>query len=477
MDEQELEELRQQMLEMVQNLDINRMTDSEDGDVDEDDDGIFGTNADGWYQPVIIRDADEDEVELEDEYSDEEEFGSEKDGELEWYEPVVIPDDELEDTVEVKLDQSQDDGIVSEQRQVALVDEVDEPAAAAAGVDVETEAKKKKRSKKKKKKRNFPKAEDDELEIEVLDLAIMEELYHPQMSADSRFRLAMEKFRNERNFTVMSSQILAIYFTYGGMDEHPETVSNNGDAQIETEVDFCYVVASFLSSYLINSSIWYDLAYFVMAPKVIASFLKYVLVRRVLPEYEDSLRKAIDIAEVAKTEAPRCQRFNAIMPDDFNLMCSIYYVKDVYHPLPDNAGRLMDRVLRIRSVEELRLKDTRMNYARVVRVSASSQDQGPDALTLEVVLKELSLDTLGKDLLASGSGISEEASEPQEKPDYKEQEWSIHLAVEAAALLQPDMVVWGAFYTLSNGMVFARPLVALPSFFVPQDDEELLLEE
>ncbi|ORZ27181.1 Argonaute siRNA chaperone complex subunit Arb1-domain-containing protein [Lobosporangium transversale] len=277
----------------------------------------------------------------------------------------------------------------------------------------------------------------------------------------------MENFRKERNFTTKSAQILSTYFSYGGMDEHitdPNNPRNDSKGtKEEKDIDFSFVAASYLSSYIINSSIWNDITYVEMAPKIIASFLKYVLARRVVPEYQEDLEKAFAIASLAKTETPACHRFNSKMPDDFNHACSILFCQGSSDHLPMNTNKMMKEVMGEISTAHVTLKSKRFRHARVVKKVESTREPGAEpAMTVEVVLEEMDID----------NEKSDDLDQQEQKPKQEQEQWSIHISSETAALLQLRMVVWGTFFTLSNGVVFAQPLVSLPTFYVSHFEDE-----
>ncbi|KAF8916936.1 hypothetical protein BGZ58_005198 [Dissophora ornata] len=306
----------------------------------------------------------------------------------------------------------------------------------------------------------------------------------------------MDMFRKERRFTPMSNQILETYFTYGNMDEHKEVKvpsKRTTGIEIKLEIDIPFVVASFLSSYMFTTLLWYDKVYFEMAPKVIIAFLRYILVRRAVPEYEDDIRKAIEIADRAKTELSKCYEFNKLMPEDVNQTCSTLFVKEYdLHDMPENSLEIMEQVVGVNSAAKVQLKDERMIYARVLRVESPAVDVEAGAETEDATTTDASADVLAN-VPADGSSddaVSDGDLSETYKPvvtlkvDLEEmaivdgalvpvagKEFSIRLISEAATLLQEEAMIWGKFYTLSNGVTFARPLNAFPSFYTEEDED------
>lgn len=292
----------------------------------------------------------------------------------------------------------------------------------------------------------------------------------------------MENFRKERVFTAITSQILSTYFTFGGMDPNQAAFLHTSNNDIEIEVDFIYVVSAFLSSFLISSSGWYDAEYFITAPKVVTGFLRYLLLKRVVPEYDDDLRKAIEIAQRAKVEAPNCQKFNNLFPDSFNETCSILYVRDFeYDTLPDDSLERMEQVAGIRVATEVELRGKEIRHMRVVAVEPmdSALPRGEaveptnDSLGTEQEQQQPSVVPYSRVSLAKlpiGWGGNTTTTTPATTTDAEEERVTIFVESELADYLDIGTVVWGTFFTLSNGLVFARPLGAHPSFFMEQDE-------
>ncbi|KAF9997647.1 hypothetical protein BGZ80_000854 [Entomortierella chlamydospora] len=460
MNEEELEKLREGMREILLGLDINNISDSEDdlgeeGEVveeEEEEEDIY--DDDEWDEPLVnmsnIGDQDDNSEELysedicnEEPYNGEVQVNEEPHDE----EEQANGDDSGIGTSEVPSEDQQDQ--LSDGVSVQTPD--DKPPV--------TEAKKKKKKKKNKKKRGYPDADDDEADINGLVPPIADNPYDLSTSEDSRFRLAMDNFRSERYFNSYSNQILETYFTYGGMGTHSnvETDTNADGSLIDFEVDFVYLVSSFLSSHIFEASIWYDEKYFQLSPKVLAAFLKYIRDRKVIPEHQDSIDGAIEITEIAKEEVPNCRTFNSMMPDDIATTCSVLFLPEYLdYQLPENSVSLMEQILKVRSPAEVEVTRKEFQYARVLRITVIEGPNGSAGIAkLELVdMREDEGTTLGGGLFPEGRGRG------------------IYVSSEAAEKLKIGTVIWGTFYMLSNEVIFARPLVALPSFYVEQDEEE-----
>ncbi|KAF9364272.1 hypothetical protein BGX34_002034 [Mortierella sp. NVP85] len=462
-DEENLESLRAFIIDQLNNLEVNQLSDSDGVDLS-DDDELHDANI--WYEPLDEADlaAFRNEAEPDDVYDEQVEQVEE---------PQRL---DLADQVDTSDGSDQTEHAEQDIRgavDVSAEDNVEEEPASDDQQPVEKKKKKRKSKGSKKKNKNMPRAEDDENDT-VIDRDAMRSLYEPSMSADERFRLAMDKFRKERVFVPMSNQILETYFSHGGMNENETPGRRDIGVEITSEVDFVYVAASFLSAFLFNSGVWHDSAYFEMAPKIVLSFLKYIQIRQVVPEYEDNIQKAMEVARLGKIEAPRCKVFNGIMPDDFNQTCSVLYVDEFsYDQLPETSIHLMEQVIGVKSADEVKLNGKRRGYARVLRVEEgtsikiaevneatpsdvaddAASDSEPKSISIyKLILEEMSVD--GGDLVpVVGS------------------EYSVHVSKQAAEQVSRGSIVWGTFYTLSNGLVFARPFMAFPSFYVEQDED------
>ncbi|KAG9064672.1 hypothetical protein KI688_002930 [Linnemannia hyalina] len=517
MDEETLEQVREELMQQLMGLALNQDSDAEDENNNSDNQNN-DSEEEVEEEEEVVEDLDDDEDN--NNYEGEEEF--------EWYDwpdksklaaldnlPDVVVGEEMVDTGEqISLDYLRNPALDSDQEDeeekvVNVVvdgggdvggdgdgagnapDQV--PAQGENLVDGEV---KKKKKKKKNKKRNMPMADDDlvgepEQDQELVD-AEAAKIYKPAMSADERFRLAMENFRKERVFNAITSQILSTYFTFGGVDPNQVALLHDSNNDVEIEVDFIYVVSAFLSSFLISSSGWYDAEYFITAPKLVTGFLRYLLLKRVIPEYDDDLRKAIEIAQRAKIEAPKCHKFNKSFPDSFNETCSILYARDFeYDTLPDDSLERMEQVTGIRVATEVELRGKEIRRMRVVAVEPMDPDLPKDKAAEskdsalpkgdDVESTDESLDSEQQSSVVPYSRVSlaklpigwsgdTTATTPATTTDTEEERVTIFVESELAGYLDIGTVVWGTFFTLSNGVVFARPLGAHPSFFVEQDE-------
>lgn len=296
----------------------------------------------------------------------------------------------------------------------------------------------------------------------------------------------------------MSSQILSMYFSYGGMDDHGDVIpkfvapkysisaaTDEGPPELDTQVDFVYVVSAFLSSFLLQRAGWTDLAYFDMAPRIVAAFLRYLLAKRVVPEYQDQTEEALAIAVRAHSETKRCNEFNQRMPDAFHLSCSIFFTKEyALDDLPDESLEVLEQVADLKSPKDAKVDSFRFVWAKVVEQelpkraqpspTATSVEDGPEAQEpLESNTGNFDADAI---VLPKYVKVQLEECMPNgsAKPLHPNTERSLlHLNMEEniAALLEPGMIIHGKFYQLSTRLLFARPIVAFPTFHVEEDED------
>ncbi|KAF9389672.1 hypothetical protein CPB97_010856 [Podila verticillata] len=474
LNEQELEQFRELLIQQLANLELN--AEPNDSDADSDMDAPFD----------MILDSDTDIQDVED-FDDvyhwpEGAPGPQTVAQISnAQENDCLPEDGALSSAldDLSLDQEQNDGQDSEQEQ--------NPAEAAAG-------EKKKKKRKNKKKKNMPRVEDFVEEAEDAEF-----VYDTSTSADSRFRTAMERFRKNRIFSPMSSQILAKYFSYGGMDDHGDVTpkfvapkysvsaaTKEGPPELDIQVDFMYVVSAFLSSFILKRAGWTDQVYFDLAPRIVAAFLRYLLAKRVVPEYQDQIEEALVVAVKAHSETPRCNEFNQRMPDVFHLSCSILFTKEyALDDLPDESLEVLEQVAILKSPKDAKVESFRFVWAKVVE-----QELPKRVLTTSTeIIAEGELEA--SESLESNTGTSDidiilpkfvkvqlkecmpNGSEKPLHPNTDRNLLYLNMEADIAALLEPGMVIHGKFYQLSTRLLFARPIVAFPTFHVEEDEDGL----
>ncbi|KAK3827598.1 MAG: Argonaute siRNA chaperone complex subunit Arb1-domain-containing protein [Benniella sp.] len=352
-------------------------------------------------------------------------------------------------------------------------------AAVASTEDAPKKKKKKKKSKKK--TANLPDLEDllkDDGPLEP------EDPYDTSKSVAERVEIAVTKFRKNRKFTTERAAIFSSYLAYGGIrtgqkafqggaaqsegpgdDGEPDFEAMNAgvdlvdlpeDGQV---VDFTNVVTTFLTQHFLKCTGWIDMIYYKDTPVVVASLMKYFLIRNVLPEHEDDIKGALAIAERAQIELPLCKMISNGLPGRFSKACSLIYGGE-WHNFFDNTWQKHSQL-----VETLGMD--RPTAEKIVLsvfgpdVDLKSVELKPRVfLDLEIVKVELPEDL--------DSSNNQDETEP-----------SSGLAPEDEAKVVEMMVlgmrVEAFVFTLSNGISYLEQSSIYPTFYLEEDevDEEV----
>lgn len=297
----------------------------------------------------------------------------------------------------------------------------------------------------------------------------------------------------------MSSQILAMYFSYGGMDDHGDVIprfvapkysvsaaTKEGPPELDTQVDFVYVVSAFLSSFILKRAGWTDLAYFDLAPRIVAAFLRYLLAKHVVPEHQDQIEEALVIAVKAHSETPRCNEFNQRMPDAFHMSCSILFTKEyALDDLPDESLEVLEQVANLKSPKDAKVDSFRFVWVKVLEqelpkrvpltstktiAEGKSEAQEPLKSNTDIFDADRLLPKYVKVQLKE---CMPDGSEKSLHPNTDRNLLHLNMEADIAALLEPGMIIHGKFYQLSTRLLFARPIVAFPTFHVEEDEDSL----
>ncbi|KAF9902245.1 hypothetical protein EC991_005155 [Linnemannia zychae] len=232
------------------------------------------------------------------------------------------------------------------------------PTGTATNEGTEDPEKKKKKKKKRTKKAKIEL--EDYLTAEDGTDAAVENPYDRSKTPAERVEIAVTRFRKNRKFSPIRSQILSVYLDYGGIHSGPKMfqgggaktggADDDGEVDFETmnagvdrvdmpkegqEVDFTNVVTTFLSQHFLKNTGWIDMVYYRDTPVVVAALLNYLLIRDVLPEYTEDLRAALAVAEKAKIELPLCKMISSCMPSRYDKACSLIYGGEWFNYLED----------------------------------------------------------------------------------------------------------------------------------------------
>ncbi|KAI8327992.1 Argonaute complex, subunit Arb1, partial [Chlamydoabsidia padenii] len=222
----------------------------------------------------------------------------------------------------------------------------------------------KKKKKKKSKTANLPEAgtvlQDDYQEKFTED--VIEDPYDVSRPLARRVEYAIWKYRRNHKFSQENKAIFDHYLRFGGVDTSPNAflgrttsadTPDDPDAEADFEaaktatdaidlndsddengnegyVSFSEVVQVYLGKVFVHSARFISLQDYLAAPVLIDSFLRYLQIRNVCPEYSEDLTQARLITAQAKEELPRCKRVSNLLPGDFNMALGILFGGEVF---------------------------------------------------------------------------------------------------------------------------------------------------
>lgn len=175
-----------------------------------------------------------------------------------------------------------------------------------------------------------------------------------------RVEYAIWKYRKNHKFSQENKAIFDHYLKFGGVDTSPNAflgrttsadTPDDPDAEADFEaaktatdaidlndsdengdegyVSFSEVVQVYLGKVFVYSARFISLQDFLAAPDLIDSFLRYLQIRNVCPEFSDDLIKARLLTTQAKEELPRCKRVSNLLPGEFNMALGILFGGEV----------------------------------------------------------------------------------------------------------------------------------------------------
>ncbi|KAK3847788.1 MAG: Argonaute siRNA chaperone complex subunit Arb1-domain-containing protein [Linnemannia gamsii] len=340
--------------------------------------------------------------------------------------------------------------------------------------------------KKKKRKKKSKKAK-----IELEDYLAAEDGIDPQAdnpydkskTPAERVEIAVTRFRKNRKFSNIRSQILSVYLDYGGIQTGPKmfqgggakTGGANDDGEVDfeamsagidrvdlpeegQEVDFTNVVTTFLSQHFLKCTGWIDMVYYKDTPIVVAALLNYLLIRDVLPEYKEDLEAALVVAEKAKVELPLCKMISSGLPSRYDRACSLLYGGEWFNYFEDRwQGEAA-------SVEILGL-----DYAMAKKIVKSVVGPNVDPDSLRVAPREfLEMEIVHVPAIDLGM-VDTDTTTPEEEEDD-----AVHIFFDpnVASKLLLGMRIAGYVYTLSNGMSYLEQAFVMPTYYMEADEIE-----
>ena len=90
-------------------------------------------------------------------------------------------------------------------------------------------------------------------------------------------------------------------------------------------VDFEGLAKAFFSSHFMVFFAWYDIQEVKLATNVIRKFYNYLLVHKVCPEYEEQVKAAIKVCDLAEEELPKLAQVDRHLPGGYNVACSMLF--------------------------------------------------------------------------------------------------------------------------------------------------------
>ncbi|EPY52808.1 argonaute binding protein 1 [Schizosaccharomyces cryophilus OY26] len=219
----------------------------------------------------------------------------------------------------------------------------------------------KKQGERNKKRNDLSGWEEDfqEPEITMEETAENQKLYSLDIPIIVRMERFIQKYRRKRKWNDASRyRLFTMYLALGGVSTGQKgftgglDLNENDDAQVtenqtavdyiqydlldEYDVDFAWVVAVFLSSHLLYRAGVTEENELRMASQLVQNFLKSVLHNKVVPEHEDNVQSALNLAIQAEKELIDDKKFSVSLPGPLQRALSYYFV-DNYKGLWDNA--------------------------------------------------------------------------------------------------------------------------------------------
>ncbi|KAI9736434.1 MAG: hypothetical protein M1818_006168 [Claussenomyces sp. TS43310] len=282
---------------------------------------------------------------------------------------LVEPGDEAEEIADANANTAKEDGTLPEtaesttdKRMTTPKDDTEPQQADEVPEKKQKKKKKKKKSSGKNKKPPISGFEEGYCEMPMTPDDYFEEahdLYHRSRSFVERIEQCIQRYRARRKLDEKRSNVFTKYLTLGGVYTgvkafggglDKETIEDSTAAEIATlratdyirttmdqtkfynpldsenwVIDFEGIVKGFLS-HKAPRSLGIDCEKTIeQYCGVIRNFIQYVIAHSVCPEYEDNLRAARNICDLAEKELCAIKRVGEGMPGDFNTAASTLY--------------------------------------------------------------------------------------------------------------------------------------------------------
>ncbi|KAG0236501.1 hypothetical protein BGW42_003407 [Actinomortierella wolfii] len=295
------------------------------------------------------------------------------------------------------------------------------------------------------------------------------------VSEDEIFEFSVPEGDPFDSFTPVAARMFAMYLTYGAINEADQLSED-----FELEVDIEYVVASFLSHFLIQRAGIPDDAVYVTTPRVLHSFLTCVRTLNALPEYETQVLAAIEVAKKALVELPLVKAINT---DELPYVARFHTACYELFIANDNADLEKLEEQAKKEQTESATKQSTAGIIDSIKEALADYSDLVHKLGKETSLRGIRVVRRTQPIFVTIGAIDVNKVEgygalqlaPYVSPDLSEddqaeasmtvQEIELFLPRELAQKLQPGMKMDGSFYELSNSIWFGDPLTLFPSYF------------
>ncbi|EEB07507.2 argonaute binding protein 1 [Schizosaccharomyces japonicus yFS275] len=215
------------------------------------------------------------------------------------------------------------------------------------------------KNKRKRRKNEFSGWEVDFVEPELTPDEVKENtaLYDSKLPLIVRMERFIQRYRLRRKWSdPVRLRLFSMYLAFGGIATGQKQFTGGIDidnaedaAEIATQsavdfiddermenvedVDFLWVVRTFLSSYLQRCAGIVEEAHLALAAQLIRNFLRSLLHNNVAPEFADNIREACELCVRAEVELVSCKRLSVALPGRLqNALRAIYTERGLWDP-------------------------------------------------------------------------------------------------------------------------------------------------
>ncbi|KAI9297539.1 hypothetical protein K502DRAFT_363210 [Neoconidiobolus thromboides FSU 785] len=355
---------------------------------------------------------------------------------------------------------------------------------------------KKKKKKRKPKETEVQKEEEEEIDEGYLDITVQgePEIFNENKSFIERIYLAIERFRKKSKLTPKQNNLFHAYLNHGqvkvgikpfinSIDLNEENENNTilketnlivgVDADdLDPEVDFLYSIHQFISECFILKPRYIDLVSFKLISKIILKFLNYLIASNSCPEYIQDINESIALLNKIDTQLPINKMLSLLLPDKFNISCSIYF-EGQYSWILKNTFFNNEKIESMLGVNLLEAKQTIQDNlgdlnSKVVFVK---KDCRMIVRKIEVLNESYLQLLLDEQHLGDYAQVDEEEQtyfHPVENWNYSN-DVKIYLSIKFLPYCLERMVIQATFYQLENKLWFFDNFINIIPPFVSDD--------